>query len=137
MPPATLARMKVRSLILCLMVAFLAVAALAAKKSDVEVLDVKCRRGEQKVAVDGRLRVTAEKPLRGLVLEFAFLSDSGDVLSTAKTEVTDETLQKDDEESFHAEALNPPGAIQYKIRALSSAGERELRVANAGPFFIE
>lgn len=121
---------------ICLILAIFAVAALAAKKPDVEVLDVKCRRGEQKVTVDGKVRINSEKPLRGLVLEFAFLSDSGEVLTTEKTEVTDETLQKDDEQPFHAETLNPPGAIQYKIRVFTG-GDRELRVGNAGPFVIE
>ena len=122
--------------VLCLTLAIFAVAALAARKTDIDVLEVKCRRGEQKVMVDGKLRVTCEKPLRGVVLELAFLSDSGDVLITEKTDVTDETLEKNDEQSFHAETLNPPGAIQYKIRAFD-ANDRELRVGNAGPFVIE
>jgi hypothetical protein len=128
--------MKVSSVILGLILAIFAVAALAAKKTDIDVLEVKSRRGEQNVTVDGKLRVTAEKPLRGLVLEFAFLSDSGDVLITEKTEVTDETLQKDDEQPFHAETHNPPGAIQYKIRAFDGF-DRELRIGNPGPFVIE
>lgn len=128
--------MRVRSLIFGLVLTVFAIAALAAKKTDLDVLDVKCRRGEQKVMVDGKLHVNAGKGLRGLVLEFAFLSDSGDVLTTEKTEVTDETLQKDDEQPFHAETLNPPGAIQYKIRAFDGA-DRELRLGNPGPFVIE
>lgn len=128
--------MRIPSLILGLILAILAVAALAAKKTDIDVLEVKSRRGEQNVTVDGKLRVTTEKPLRGLVLEFAFLSDSGDVLITEKTEVTDDTLQKDDEQSFHTESHNPPGAIQYKIRAFDGF-DRELRIGNAGPFVIE
>jgi len=124
---------------LCLLLALFALAAPAqkAKKApDVQVLEVKCHRGEDKVALDGKVRITAERPLRGLVLEFAFLADSGDVLTTAKTEVSDEMLEKDDEPAFHAEALNPPGAIQYKITAYDHAA-RELRIGNAGPFVIE
>jgi hypothetical protein len=121
-----------------LLLAVFAVAAPAQrqKKTDVQVLDVKSRRSEDKIAFDGKMRVTGDKPLKGLVLEFAFLSASGDVLTTQKTEVSDETLNKDDEPAFHVETLNPPGAIQYRIRAFDST-ERELRLVNAGPFIIE
>jgi|SRR5271157_5288896 len=124
---------------LCLLLALLVVAASAQKPKkahDVEVLELKSRRSEDKIALDGKVRVTGQKPLKGLVLAFDFLSDSGDVLTTQKTEVSDETLQRDDEPSFHVETNNPPGAIKYKIRAFDT-GERELRTGNAGPFIIE
>lgn len=108
----------------------------AKKAPDVEIIEAKSRRTEEKIAFDGKVRVTAEKPLKGLVLEFAFLSNSGDALTTQKIEVSDDTLDKGDETAFHAETNNPPGAIKYTIRAFDR-NERELRTGNPGPFVIE
>jgi len=120
----------------CLTLAILVVAATAAKPPDVQVVDAKCHRTEDKVALDGKVKVTADKPLKGLVLEFAFLSASGDVLTTEKAEVSDETMHKNDESSFHCEAFNPPGSIRYKIAAYDTSG-RDLRIGNDGPFIID
>jgi hypothetical protein len=121
---------------LLLLLALFAIAASAQKKVDVQVLDVKSRRSEDKLALDGKVRIGGDKPVKGLVLEFAFIAASGDVIVTQKTEVSDETLKKGDEETFHAETNNPPGAIKYKIRAYDG-GDRELRIGNDGPFIIE
>ena len=123
----------------CLVAAILAVSAAAQKPKkapDVEVVDVKCHRTEDRLTLDGKVKVTGEKPLKGLVLEFAFLGSSGNILTAQKAEVSNETLNKNEEPAFHAETLNPPGSIQYKIRAFDIA-ERELRIGNAGPFTIE
>ena len=107
-----------------------------ARKTDVEVLEAKCRRGENTLALDGKVRVTAERGLKSLTLVFDFIADSGDVLTTQTTEVSDEALSKGEEPAFHVETNNPPGAIKYRIRAFDIA-DRELRVGNSGPFVIE
>lgn len=107
-----------------------------AKKTDVDVLETKCRRGETTLTLDGKVRVTAEKGLKSLTLVFDFIGDSGDVLTTQKTELSDEALTKDEESAFHVETNNPPGAIKYRIRAFDIA-DRELRIGNPGPFVIE
>jgi len=123
----------------CLVLAILVITASAQKTKkapDVQVLEVKCNRSEEKLALDGKLKVTGEKPLKGLVLEFDFLSASGDVLTTQKMEVADDTMHRDDETPFHCETRNPPGSIRFKIKAYDAA-ERELRVGNEGPFTIE
>lgn len=104
----------------CLLVAIFAASAVAQKPRkapDVEMLDGKARRGEETIALYRKVRVTAEKPLRGLVLAFDFLSASGDVLIPAKTRTS-------------------PGAIQFRIQAFDTA-EHELRIANGGPSTIE
>ena len=124
--------MKSRSLLLGILV----LAAWAAKPPDVQVLEAKCHRTEDKVTLDGKVRVTGERPLKGLVLEFAFLSASGDVLTTEKSEVSDDVMHKNDESAFHCEANNPPGSIRYKIKVYDT-GERELRIGNDGPFIID
>ena len=93
----------------CLTLVMLTALAFAAKPPDVQVLDVKCHRTEDKVVLDGKVKITAEKPLKGLVLEFAFLSDSGEVLTTEKTEVSDEAMHKNDESPFNSKPFNPRG----------------------------
>ena len=111
-------------------------AAQKAKKTDIDVLEAKCRRGEDTLALDGKVRVTAEKGLKSLTLLFDFIADSGDVLTSQKTEVSDEAVSKSEEPSFHVQTNNPPGAIKFRIRAFDIA-DRELRVGNPGPFVIE
>ena len=123
----------------CLLIAIFSIVAPAQKQKkapDVQVVETKGRRGEDKITLDGTVKITSDKPLKGLVLEFSFLSASGEVLTTQKSEVSGDELEKDDEQSFHVETLNPPGSIQYRIKALT-AGDREIRIANAGPFTIE
>lgn len=108
-----------------------------AKKPDMQILECRARRVEAgKIAVDGRIRNTGAKPLKGLVVFFDFLSSENEPLTTEKIEVGGEALDPGEESSFHAETMNPPGAVSYRLRATDSA-ERQLRIANSGPFVIE
>jgi hypothetical protein len=103
----------------------------------VQVLEARARRVEEgKVAVDGRVKVTSEKPLKGLVIVFDFLSTEGETLTSQKVQVEEDVLARGEESSFHAATLNPPGSVRFRLRAFDTA-DRELRVANAGPFTIE
>lgn len=106
------------------------------KPPDVQVVETKCHRGEEKMAVDGRVRISAEKPLKGLVLAFDFLSTEGGVLTTAKYQISEEPLEPGEEPSFHAEILSPPGAVKYRLRAFD-AFDKELRIGGGGPYSIE
>jgi len=49
------------------------------KPPDVEILETKAVRDNGKISVDGRVKVTAEKALRGLVLVFDFRSPEKEV----------------------------------------------------------
>jgi hypothetical protein len=106
------------------------------KPADVQVVEAKAHRIEEKVSVDGKVKITSEKPLRGLVLAFDFLDHGNAVLTTEKDQVSDENLAPGESPAFHSETLNPPGSIKFKIRAFDRA-EKELRIANPGPFIIE
>jgi hypothetical protein len=124
---------------LALACAFLCLCALATaqRRSDVQVLEAKARRIEEgKVAVDGRVKAVSEKPLKGLVIVFDFLSTEGETLTSQKVRVEEDVLDRGDESTFHAATLNPPGAVRFRLRAFDGA-DRELRVTNAGPFTIE
>jgi hypothetical protein len=106
------------------------------KRPDVQVLEAKARRIENNVSVDGKVKVTAEKPLKGLVLAFDFLDHDNAILTTEKEEISDDILNAGDTPSFHAETFNPPGSIKFKMRAYDGS-DKELRIANPGPFIIE
>lgn len=106
------------------------------KPPDIQVLEAKARRIEDKVSVDGKLKIAAGKPFRGLVLAFDFLDLRNVVLTTENDEVSTEALNPGDSPSFHAETFNPPGSIKFRLRAFDGS-EKELRIANQGPFFIE
>ncbi len=110
--------------------------AIAQKRADVHVLEVRARRVEEgRIAVDGRVKV-GDKPLRGLVIVFDFLSADGDPLTSQKVDVDDDVLARGEETTFHAVTMNPPGSIRYRLRAFDGA-DRELRIGNSGPFTIE
>lgn len=106
------------------------------KSSDVEFVDTRVRRLERMTAVDGRLRNAGDKPLRGLVIVFDFLSTDGTPLTTAKTEVEEEVVAPGEDAAFHAETPTPPGAVRYRVRVFDEH-DRQLKVANPGPFAIE
>lgn len=111
--------------------------AVAQRRPDVQVLEAKARRVEEgKVAVDGRVKVTGEKPVKGLVVVFDFLSTEGDTLTSQKIQVDEEELDRGEESTFHAATMNPPGAVRFRLRAFDGS-DRQLRLGNAGPFTIE
>ena len=106
------------------------------KPPDVQVVETKARRGEGRILMDGRVRVTAEKPIRGLVVIFDFLSPENVVLVSENAVLEDRPIASGEERAFHSETTEPPRAVRYQVRAFDR-GEKELRVANRGPFPIE
>lgn len=124
--------MKLVALILCL-----CTLAAAQRRPDVQVLEVKARRVEEgKIAVDGRVKVTGERPVKGLVIVFDFLSTEGETLTSQKVAMDEEELDRGEESTFHGATMNPPGAVRFRLRAFDAA-DRQLRLGNAGPFTIE
>jgi len=106
------------------------------KPPDVSVIEAKARRADGKVLVDGRVRLTAPKQIRGLVIIFDLLSPENGVMATEKAVVDEDFVKPGQERSYHAETSDPVRAVRYRIRA-SDHGEHELRVENSGPFAIE
>jgi hypothetical protein len=106
------------------------------KPADVTVLEARARRGDGKILVDGRVRVTAQKQMRGLVIVFDLLSPENGVMASEKTVVEEDWIQPGEERSYHAETSDPVRAVRYRIRAFDN-GDRDLRAENTGPFPIE
>jgi hypothetical protein len=129
---------KTLRVILALTLVVVSVAAEKKKKKppDLEVLEATAHRGESKVSVDGRVRNSGEKPIKGLTLLFDFQAPGKQVVATEKGAIDEELLQPGQEAAFHMEANAPPGSVAFQINAADRSG-RDLRVAKSGPFPIE
>ena len=128
-----------RSFLLAAVVLSLCFAATGQRKkkaADVEVIETRARRVEGKITLDGRVRFTGERPVHGLVMVFDFLSPEHEVVTSQKTKVADDVVRAGQEASYQTVLVDPVRAVTYQVRA-SDAGDRELRVANAGPYPIE
>lgn len=106
------------------------------KPADVTILEAKARRGDGKILVDGRVQVTAQKQMHGLVIVFDLLSAENGVMASEKAVVEEDWIEPGQERSYHAETSDPVRAVRYRIRAFDN-GDRELRAENTGPFPIE
>ena len=111
-------------------------AAVAQKKADVQILETKAVREGAKISVDGKVRVTGEKPLRGLVIIFDFRSPEKEVVTSQKAVIDEDTLETGREGVFHSEMADSARAVRYTVRAFDMH-EKELRVANPGPYPVE
>jgi hypothetical protein len=129
--------MKVSSIVLLVLALFNAGAQQKPKKpADVEIIEAKVVREPTRITVDGKVRVTGEKPLHGLVIYFDFRSPEKEVVTTQRAVITEESVQAGYEGVFHSEMADAARAVKYTIRAFD-AHEKELRTVNTGPFPIE
>jgi hypothetical protein len=106
------------------------------KPPDVEVLEATGRRSEGSVAIEGRVRNTGEKPIKGMILLFDFMASGRAVITTQKIALDDEILEQGKESVFRVQTNDPVRAVEFQINAVDGSG-RDLRVAKAGPFAIE
>jgi hypothetical protein len=129
--------MKVSSIVLLVFALFAAGAQQKSKKpADVEILETKAVREPTRITVDGKVRVTAEKPLHGLVIVFDFRSPEKEVVTTQKAVITEDTVQAGFEGVYHSEMADAARAVKYTVRAFDMH-EKELKIVNTGPFPIE
>ncbi|MCI0363230.1 MAG: DUF2393 domain-containing protein [Phycisphaerales bacterium] len=106
------------------------------KPLEVEILEARAQRDERKVALDGRIRNSGERPIQGLVLIFDFFADGRQPLVTQKAPIDEETLSEGQEAVFRMELNAPPRAVEFRINA-EDKSRRELDVLKAGPYPIE
>ncbi|MEX2262261.1 MAG: hypothetical protein WD696_09935 [Bryobacteraceae bacterium] len=106
------------------------------KPPDIEVIESVAYRTDGEIALDGRIRNSGEKPIRGLVLVFDFMAPGRAVVTSQKGAIDEELLAPGDESVFRMKLNDPVRAVEYKISAVDGQG-RDLSVAKAGPFFIE
>jgi hypothetical protein len=116
---------------------FLALFAAAAQKpADVRILETRAARDMAKIKVDGKVRVTGQKSLRGLVIVFDFRSAEKEVVTSQKAVIDEGTMENGQEGVFHSEMADSARAVRYTLRAFDMH-EKELRVANPGPYPVE
>ena len=108
----------------------------AGKPADVRILETKAVREGDKISVDGKVRVTGEKPLRGLVIIFDFRSPEKEVVTSQQCIIDEDTLKAGREGVFHSEMADAARAVRYTVRAFDMH-DKELRVYNPGPYPVE
>jgi hypothetical protein len=108
----------------------------AGKKPDVQIVDTKALRDGPKITVDGKVKVTGEKALKGLVIVFDFRSPEKEVVTSQKTVIQEDTMESGRDGVYHAEMVDAVRAVNYTVRAFDMH-EKELKVANPGPYIIE
>jgi hypothetical protein len=106
------------------------------KPADIELEETRAVRDNGKITVDGKVKVTSEKALRGLVIVFDFRSPEKEVVTSQKTVINESAVESGHEGAFHNEMVDAPRAVNYTVRAFDFH-EKELRVANPGPFVVE
>ena len=99
------------------------------KPPDLEVLEVKARRTEGRVMLDGRVRNSGEKTLTGVVLIFDFLAPGKVPITTQKTTVDEENLEPGRDAVFRAEMVDPVRAVECVLSAAEDQGGRDLHLA--------
>jgi hypothetical protein len=129
--------MKVLTILSLFLALFAAAAQQKGKKpADVQILETKAVRDGAKIKVDGKVRVTGEKSLHGLVIVFDFRSPEKEVVTSQKAVIDEETMETGREGVFRSEMADSARAVRYTLRAFDMH-EKELRVANPGPYPVE
>src|SRR5580765_7333653 len=85
------------------------------KPSDVEVLEASAHRGETRISIDGRIRNSGERALKKLTLLFHFMAPGKQVVTTQKSSLDEELLDRGQEVSFHVELNAPPRSVEVEI----------------------
>ncbi len=108
----------------------------ARKPADVQILETKAVREGANISLDGKVRVIGEKSLRGLVIIFDFRSPEKQIVTSQSAIIDEDTLVAGREGVFHSEMADSARAVRYTVRAFDMH-DRELRVANPGPYPVE
>jgi hypothetical protein len=106
------------------------------KLPEVEIVEAKGRRVEGRLLVDGTVRNSGTKQIQKLILLFAILDSDDQMISTNKTTVDEEILAPKAESDYHAEMVDLPRGIKFRITAEDGRG-KELSLSKPGPYVFE
>lgn len=87
------------------------------------------------IELDGCVRNTGERPIKGLIIIFDFMAPGGAVISTQKWE-TEGLLERGKEAFYEAKLDDQVRAVRYRVGATDQDG-RELHVTKPGPYVID
>ena len=119
---------------LAILTAFAMAAALPAadkkkKAADVEIVESAAHRTDGQITIDGKVRNSSEKPIKGLILLFDFMAPGKAVVTTQRGGIEEEVLAPGKEATFRVALTDPVRAVEYRYNATDEAG-RDLRVGN-------
>ncbi len=103
---------------------------------EVTLLELQSHRESGRIMIDGRVKVTSDRPIKGVVLLFDLMASGNQVISTQKIVVAEETVEPGHEAEFGGHVVDHARAIRIRVHC-EDRDTRHLRVANAGPFPIE
>jgi len=106
------------------------------KPPELEIVELKARRDEKNITVDGRVRNISGKPMKGIVLYFEFLEGDNKMISRMIAEVTKDEIAPGDDASFETQTKAQARAISIRVDAEDSGG-RYFRIDKPGPYEIE
>lgn len=106
------------------------------KPPDIELVEVKARRDQDRVKVDALVRNCGTKPIQGLRIYFDFRAPRGMVMTRQSGGIEPEVLEPGEEAEIRVQLHDHPRAVDFVVSFEDSAG-RELRAARTGPFPIE
>ena len=106
------------------------------RKPDIEIVRIVSTRQEGRISYDGTLKVTGEKPVAGIVLQFEFFESRRVLLSMQKIQVEDATLMPGEERRFQVQGNDVPRAVSFRLSATDASG-RDLNLAGVGPYPLD
>jgi hypothetical protein len=106
------------------------------KQFQIEVVEVKAARVENRIALDGKIKNTGQRDVHRLILVFNMLDSEQRVLSSRRGRIEEDVLEPDQEAAFHFDIPNQARAVYFRVEA-EYAGGSSLDLVKAGPFPID
>lgn len=103
---------------------------------DLEIVELKVRREEKLITVDGRVRNISAKPMKGVVLFFEFLEADHKMISRMIAEVTKDAVPPGEDGAFETQMKDQSRAVAVRVDAEDIDG-RYFKVDKPGPYEIE
>jgi hypothetical protein len=88
------------------------------------------------ISVEGRVRNTGGKPIRGLTLVFHLLAPGGEEVTRQRGKIDEDSLGPGEESEFHWQMPDHARAVEVLITA-QGANTFEVKVNQPGPYAIE
>ena len=104
--------------------------------ADVPELAVRRESDERTISVEGRVRNSGGKPIRGLTLVFHLLAPGGEEVTRQRGTIEEESLDPGEESEFHWQMPDHARAVEVRVTAQGSNGF-EVKVNQPGPYAIE
>jgi hypothetical protein len=106
------------------------------RKSDIQLVRLASTRQEGRITYEGTIKITGEKPVTGLTLQFEFFESRRVLLSQQKIQIDQTTLAPGDEKQFSIQGSDVPRAVSFRVQAYDASG-RDLNVAGEGPYPLD